>query len=113
MPIDRFLIHPATITPRDIDDDRDAANDEVVVDGEPFDTTYWSVPLADGEGVESTTGERKVYLPADTAGRFDARAKIDLTADVGDYELVGEPFVWTNPRTRVVSHVTATVRRVA
>lgn len=113
MSVDRFMIHDATITPRTVDDDRDEANDEIPVDGTAFATTYWSVPLDASENTDSIVGGRKVFLPADTVGRFDAHAKIDLTADGGDFEFVGEPFVWTNPRTGAVSHLTATVRRVA
>lgn len=61
-----------------------------------------------GEGETSDT-RWSLFLPAGTA----LSTRDIVLVDDAEYEVVGEPAAWRNPRTQVLSHVEATLRRVA
>lgn len=61
-----------------------------------------------GQGELSDTQWTLFLLPGDTLRTGDV-----VTVDDEDYEVVGEPWQARNPRTQLLSHVEATLRRTA
>lgn len=112
--IDDLMVIPCVVTPRSAAADPDAYNDEVMVDGTPFETVWWKARVSSTE----TTGPENVvigdwhgYFPADTdLTKLDARAKVS-DAD-GDFEMIGDPWLARNPRSSNGEHVEAYARRV-
>lgn len=114
----RLMTQPATITPRVVAADPDDYNDEILEDGEPIEldgSSGHGVFLSQRDRSESgdaenvTTETWALYLPHD----IDVDATATITVDDVTYEFDGPPWRAYNPRLRRVTHLEATVRRVA
>lgn len=108
MSIDALMTLPCTVTPRS-STSRDANNDEVWVDGTPFETVCWRARVS---GREQQTpdnvvvGDWHFYFPADTdLTLLDAQAKVACRGAV--HEMVVEPWLAENPRSDRGEHVEA------
>lgn len=96
MNVSRFLTTPATVTPREPDDERDEYGNVVEGEGEPFDTfCFLDQPRRDEQtGIEPTQAERWiVYLPPDTP--LDGGDRIDIGSQA--FEVTGPPSRQANP----------------
>ncbi len=111
MSLAALLTRPITIIRRSASEDVDAygntVNDEAMVEvvGE------LQQVRRDEPGGEGETSDTRwaLFLPAGTA--LSTR-DIVLVGDE-EYEVIGEPWSARNPRTQALSHVEATLRRVA
>lgn len=110
MSVDDLMNRPMAIVRRTVGEDLDAYGnplyDTQSVDvvgelqqirrdeptGEEFSDTWWNL-----------------FLPAGT----DIRSDDVVLVDDEDYQVVGDPAAWRNPRTQTVKYVWATLRRTA
>lgn len=93
----------------------DVFGDDVPADGTPFNVKYWLAQTSRSEqtaNADTQAEQFTLYLRREVAGRVDGSAT--FTDNAGDvYSFDGPPWTATNPRTRQVSHLEATIRKVA
>jgi len=111
MSISQLLTLPVTILRRTVAEEIDEFGNEV--DTAPAEEVETVGELQQRQRDEQTAGGDVVattwalYLPADT----EIDAGDGIVAGGATYEVDGEPWPVRNPRTGVVSHIEATVRR--
>lgn len=104
-----LLNRPVTIVQRSLSGTEDAYGNDVATEaliktvGE-LQQVRRDEPTGEGE---TTRTDWLLILPAGTPVRTGDVATIDGL----EYELVGDPAIWRNPRTQAVSHIEATCRR--
>lgn len=111
MSLTNLITRPCTIVQRRESGTTDAYGNDV-----PAETSIETVcelqqqrrAEQDDQGELSDTTWQAFFLPSE-----DIRGGDILIVDGVEYEMFGDPWEARNPRTRVVSHVEATLRRVA
>lgn len=111
MPLAQLLNTPVTITRRTASGAIDEYGDETSTESTVETVGELQQTARDERDLSGETSETTwlLFLPAGTEiGTADA-----VTVDGQTYELVGAPWPARNPRTKTVSHVQATVKRIA
>lgn len=114
MNVGRLINLNGTITPR-ADGTEDVFGDDVAADGSPFAVKYWLQQSDRSEQTVNADTQAQtftLFLRSEVTGRVDGSA-LFTDADANDYEFDGPPWTATNPRTRKVTHLEATIRKVA